>query len=536
MTAITPQTDVILLKCPLELNDENQLTFANATAQYNYFNGLTGKLTVGTDFTYQRKDGTMRVGQLMDNIIGYNYLMYRNEGFSNKWFYAFITDMKYVNNNTTELTIKTDVFQTWQFDLTYKQTFVEREHVNDVTIGTHTIDEGLEVGEYMINSSTNLAPDKLVKDDANNILTSKYFYVFQVTSLPGVFAQYAADFSDIYNGVFSGIYFFGVADANNAAVVINYYATQNRGADIMSIFMAPKEYFDGSHYHQDTGGNFYIPKENFYTDELLPETTITRPTKLNGYTPKNNKMFVYPYSYMYLTNNVGSECTFRYEDFASATPKFSIRGSLVQGCSTKLVPISYKNIGSGVEAFDYGLAGAKYPICAWVNDYYTNWLTQNAVNQPTQVVGTLLSAGANYAMGNPIGVVSSVFNGVTGVMNQRYQAKVHPDQGKGNLNQSDIMVPWERYFTLDCMSVRAEVAKCIDDYFSAFGYKVNSVKVPNITGRRNWNFVKTVGCYIEADIPQGDIAEIKDMFDKGVTLWHNPATFCDYSQLNDIIS
>ena len=85
------------------------------------------------------------------------------------------------------------------------------------------------------------------------------------------------------------------------------------------------------------------------------------------------------------------------------------------------------------------------------------------------------------------------------------------------------------------MSIRPEMARIIDNYFSMFGYRVNQVKVPNITGRRNWNYVKTIGCYIDADIPQDDLNEIKLMFDKGITLWHNPATFADYSQNNDII-
>ena len=85
------------------------------------------------------------------------------------------------------------------------------------------------------------------------------------------------------------------------------------------------------------------------------------------------------------------------------------------------------------------------------------------------------------------------------------------------------------------MTVKREFAKICDDFLSMFGYKVNEVKIPNITGRRNWNFVKTVGCYIEADIPQDDLQEIKSMFDKGITFWHNATTFMDYSQNNDII-
>ena len=98
------------------------------------------------------------------------------------------------------------------------------------------------------------------------------------------------------------------------------------------------------------------------------------------------------------------------------------------------------------------------------------------------------------------------------------------------------MIGWQRYFTVDCLSVRAEVARSIDEYMSMFGYKVNRVKIPNITGRRNWNYVKTIGCYIEGDIPQSDMQEIKSMFDKGITFWHNPSTFMDYSQANDILS
>ena len=68
-----------------------------------------------------------------------------------------------------------------------------------------------------------------------------------------------------------------------------------------------------------------------------------------------------------------------------------------------------------------------------------------------------------------------------------------------------------------------------------FGYKVNDVKIPNLTGRRNWNYVKTIDCNIEGYIPQEDLAEIKGMFNNGVTIWHNPATFLDYSQSNSIV-
>ena len=118
MAVITPQTEIRLLKCPLELSDLNQLTFSNATAQYNYFNSLPK--VIADNATYQRKDGFIRFPAEFDEIVEYNYVMYQNEAYSNKWFYAYIDHMEYLSNGSTAVYIKTDVFQTWQFNITFK--------------------------------------------------------------------------------------------------------------------------------------------------------------------------------------------------------------------------------------------------------------------------------------------------------------------------------------------------------------------------------------------------------------------------------
>lgn len=105
-----------------------------------------------SDFTYQRRDNIIRYPRAFELCEQYNYVMYKNPDFKDKYYYAYITDMKFINPNMTEITIKTDVFQTWQFDFIYKECFVEREHVNDDTIGKHTIPEGLETGEFILNN------------------------------------------------------------------------------------------------------------------------------------------------------------------------------------------------------------------------------------------------------------------------------------------------------------------------------------------------------------------------------------------------
>jgi hypothetical protein len=89
-------------------------------------------------------------------------------------------------------------------------------------------------------------------------------------------------------------------------------------------------------------------------------------------------------------------------------------------------------------------------------------------------------------------------------------------------------------------TIKSEYAQRLDTYFDMYGYQTNKLKVPNLSNRPNWNYVKTIDCNIigkeNIEIPQSDINIIRKMFDNGVTLWHNPSTIYDYSQSNAIIS
>lgn len=124
--ALTPDTDIRLLKLPLSIDNKNQLTFANLEAQTNYFLGITECIEL-EKCSYQRKDNIIRFPAHIDSIIQYDYVMYKNENYGEKWFYAFVVGMEYENDGLTNVAIQTDVFQTWQFDILWKQSFIERE-------------------------------------------------------------------------------------------------------------------------------------------------------------------------------------------------------------------------------------------------------------------------------------------------------------------------------------------------------------------------------------------------------------------------
>ena len=76
MISITPQGQIYLCKTPLENDYKNQLTFSNASAQNTYFTSKIFKTL--TDYTYIKHDNIIKVGFNIDEIIGCNYLFYKN--------------------------------------------------------------------------------------------------------------------------------------------------------------------------------------------------------------------------------------------------------------------------------------------------------------------------------------------------------------------------------------------------------------------------------------------------------------------------
>ena len=124
--ALTPDTEIRLLKLPLTIDNKNQLTFTNLEAQTNYFLSIEDYIDID-ECSYQRKDNIIRFPAHIDSIIQYDYVMYKNKNYGDKWFYAFIIGMEYENDGMTNVAIQTDVFQTWQFDILWKQSFIERE-------------------------------------------------------------------------------------------------------------------------------------------------------------------------------------------------------------------------------------------------------------------------------------------------------------------------------------------------------------------------------------------------------------------------
>lgn len=527
---ITPNSKIIILKSPIELDNNNQLTFSNATAQYNYFHNLPKKEL--DNATFQRKDNLIRFETnesnfTFDDVLLYNYCMYQNTSYGNKWFYAFITKCTYLNNGVVALELKTDVFQTWQFDITWKQSFVEREHIaknNDIA-GVNTIPENLETGDYI---------------NITDVQFSLSNFVYCVAVSEDILRSGENIYHNSYNGIISGLTYIALKEEADVNYLIFRYNNAGKIDAINSLFMIPQNYATPLTWETDSTGLIhykYISNSTYFD---LGNLTITKPTIIGetsqGYTPINKKVLTYPYVCLLADNNAGCNVIYKFEDFTNVegatlnSLTFEAKGTISAGCNIKYVPRNYKHISYN---YNESFNGAKIPIGSWVNDVYTNWLTQNGVNIAVGIAGGALSVAGGFMTGNAIGSASGILS-IAQSVGSIYEHSIIPDQARGNVTSSDTMFSLGKIApTFYIKSIKVEYARIIDNYFSMYGYATKLLKIPNTNNRSNWNFVKTINANLIGDIPQEDMQEIKEMFNNGVTLWHNSSTFLDYSQNNN---
>lgn len=548
---MNPNSKIWLCKTNLENDYKNTLTFSSRNNQRNYFIGDPSDPTsfgVSTksysDYTYLRIENAIKVDDFIESIDTNNYLVLLN---NNKYYYYFITSMDYIDEQTTKIHIELDVMQTYFFDIVYNQTFIEREHVTDDTIGKHTIPEGLETGEYVVNTSVDGQQPSQTQDLG---FLSTCYPVFAITSsVTGTSSGY--DLSNKYNSCWSGLTYMVVknTDVDFARAIQGIENTAD--CELYAIFMAPKNLVnptDTWYLGTDWAFNYYyIPSFDSAVD--MGGFSINKPEHIDGdYVPRNKKLFCYPYNYFLINNQAGNVAEYHYEDWTDTTGAlhqicgFSISGAVSIGCDIRITPSSSFKKGMKLNRLDL----FKLPTCSWISDSYTNWLTQNAVNDKISafgtagefLTGTAISLLAPSPMLKLSGVamighsVTNVFNSVRSGMEQQRV----PDQAKGGINEGNLNFAEGASFIINKMSIKKEYAQIIDKFFDQFGYKVNILKTPSIHTRSNWNYLKTINCNFTGDIPQEYMERIKKIFDNGITFWHNPSKMLDYTQTNRVIS
>lgn len=532
----TPTNEVRVCKgvC-FEPNYSDTVLWADASAQLAYIVSHTFQRYENLT-PFRLSEGAILVPGPADDYMECNYLAMMNNDFKqNKWYFAFINRVEFIDMYTSRIYFDIDVIQTYMFDIDLGiGTFVERAHSMTDKPGDNIVAENLELGDYIVNHT-----ERISTLEDLSIVTA------QSVEFNGEAAK-----GGFYNGIYSGLkYIDFTANASGAEQLSNNIKTlvnSNKGDALIAIWMMPSAFVS----YDDTE----VKSFTYVYD--APDRDA-----LDGYTPKNKKLLTYPFKLLSVSNLSGQNAEYHFEYFGGDSDKsytFTVIGDFSPTCTIKLYPNAYNGTEPAAgeletEAFDYGLTLSGFPQCAWTTDAYQAYLAQmGSINafgmeftgQDLMMGGQIAGGVVNLLSGNIGGAVSSVF-GIAQSMAKINATKSLPPQAHGQAANGAMTAFKAKNFQFNDLSIRRSYARRIDRFFDMFGYQQNDVwaiskitiSASPVNSRKNWNYIKTQNAMLqgEGNIPPASVEEIQNCFNNGIRFWHNPETFGDYSQDNSII-
>ena len=519
----------IIKGAPCDDTYSDVIKFGSAGAQAAYFSGLA-KYTF-SNCSYQRVNNsvasprsplTCRIPTVADNVYDCNYVMFQNQAFGSKWFYAFIRRINYINPDTTEIEYEIDSYQTYQFDYKVKPCLVTREHWNTDNLGESQQAEPLE-GMPCITTK----------------LVNKFYGMRNIIVLTTTDPTNKECSGEMVAGRYSGCQMREVVNgAGGVNALLNSYAENGNLDAVVGIYQSP---FSKADFNENS-----VKKEDY-----SPGLSLSSSTSFGGYVPKNKKLYNSPYCYFTFSNCSGQvekiEPQLMKEKGDSIEPKFKIYQVYTVPNVLICSAANYQTTDSLGDNFDYSVEAESPPACTWSGNQYANWIATNetrywintlsaGLNMMTGIGGaartslmTPNSNDASYNEGNTLNVgmssLGSLTNGAATMYSQLYEYEIARQTTtpilKGSRVGANFNTAYGRYgFEFRLWQITKEQAQVVDQFFDMYGYATNLVKIPNETGRENWNYVKTADVIIDGSMPVQDMRRIKNMYNTGVRFWH----------------
>ena len=537
----TPTTNLRLLSTPLESDYRNTLWFPNREAQTNYFLSKTAKTF--TNFNYIKKNNTIVVEGEVDLLYNCNYIMYQNANFTNKWFYAFIDRIEWASNNSVRLYVSTDCIQTWFFDITYFQSYVDRCHSDTDVAGDNIVPEDFSVGNpggYQLAGSTDLAPDGIAL-----FATSTYAGESRTGSVN----------SGIYSGGQNLVDFH--IDNPGVGTILDSYVKNGTATAVIKLQQYPYKLKNGP----------------------MTVSFSKYPTSIAGYTPKNKKMlssaFITCFMSMY-----GQETNFNPAFIADDKVSLKLSADQTSGTISAFVE-NYSDGSISTIALFASIPESGWSYNQYKNDYNlhsaSNSIYQrraglnrglNKINSVIDVAGSLadlthsavnLTSPGNLisqfggfnpstsAIGNLANsaqnTVSSFGNAYTqlGGIDEITQdlaaiSESYNAPATGGMSASNGYISTGKtVFSYGYKVLPKDIIVRCDKFLSVYGYKQSEYRSINLHARASWTYIKTNGLNAQGNFPDEDMNTIKRAFNSGIFFWAYTATYGNFDQNNAIV-
>lgn len=497
-----------------------------------------------------RRDSDLILKGVNEDLTQCNYLMYQNKDISDKWYFAFIDNVQYNSLNSVIISHTIDVWQTYQFDITYYKNLILRAHVAKSSD---------TVGRWLAPEPINVAPEFERKHNVFNDLSWTPQYVLHSTSVfnnttkkyeykgNGTGATLSAEYGIFVNNdddVQRVVKNYGKLSAAEALKSNDDDEYSNWISDLLTgqtIDKAVKLISTTSisqlqDHRNELIGLYAIPSwvhdgtNKYATNDITSKSvSVTLPTSTLacGYAPRNKKMLSSLCKAYLFYNENGFKLPLKPELFTSGSPSFTVKSTELSTNGFILQIGSYADYTAKTNKISYR--------CENRLGYDANTGLDKVLNTLTSAVGVVNAVGS-VASQAFAGNVGGAVQGAVGAAQQSINMIDALGQRGVNTGASgDIMSIAEKRAMPVFADVSPTEAQCryIDDYLDVYGYAINEIgKISTyMKNRSNWNYIQVANCNIKVSAPNDDVNKLKQMFESGVTIWHK--NFGDYEQTNN---
>lgn len=515
------------------------------------------------------KDNLIRVNAPFDvtNRLGYGY--YTPNG-SQKRFYFFIIGTNYINDNCVEIAISIDWFSTDFRKIEFKNSFVQRIHPLNFSDKFPNISEPLLFGEekftfesrqditynntYIIGVTHDI-PTTLIADIdyvIKNVKSNIFYTVHTAKELSGRVdgvVYYVLDSIDKCMNVYQNAINFGYSSSITGIWSVPDFIKQNT----TDYTLVLNTFIDVAVETVKV-----LNSSNGLVPAFQSAVSTQKPTTIDGYTPKYSKCF--SNEYIKPCIQIGDQiCVYNYELFGDENNIiFNCLCTNTPNVTLYVVPYNYNgannysNFNNAI-SIDLSISGSL------TSDNSSREINNLISNSLFSALHNLVGFGSNIINNN----VQSNFNklktdgGVQETFEDFYNSEVSKNEnlvmnalqlGKNAINgglnivQSareigksastiltsgsaspiSMLPDTERAIHVGYVSYRYDDIKRLDQYFSYYGYEIDSFITP---------YLRDTYTFIRGDINfTGDISSvsrnyIKNLFANGLTIWNSQSIY-----------
>lgn len=441
--------------------------------------------------THDIESGSFRINRNINDLSYINYIAILYNSNDRSPIFAFITNLNYVADTVTEVLFRIDLFSTYCQTLDYQDCYIKRMTVNNDTKYLWLQDENLTAGDYVVNSTLedytvnwNYGYTAVTNNSGTPVSGKTYDKIFSVAEFKGYTA---------YGPVIEDLQLFNSNDKiDNVCDVIQYPAECG------------------------TEGN-----------RVVDVKYIDMPSSIDGYVPKNNKLFNFPYVRCLIVSSDGESLEIK--------PELStdVQGRIQYRKDVMVIPIEQIVITVG-QYSGYTASNNKldrlfitgFPQVTWSSDNYRAWLARNKPARDFQnlVVGGKLAYGI--ASGNLPPALLEAGEMLVNRYVENQTAKVTNDQTIHKGSNLGIDVATDTFGAITYVqTIKSKQAELIDNYFNAYGYAINKVSYFS-PSRTRFDYVETSGNIFRRKaegngVPNLAIDRLNSVANSGIRIWHS---------------